>query len=60
MHGPMCADCDNAPGIAIDWHRPFRVHVDPPQAGAVVNAIADRVRREIYPFVFTSSTISKS
>lgn len=29
--------------------RPFRVHVDPSQDGAeVVNAVADRVRREMY------------
>lgn len=30
-------------------HRPFRVHVDPSQDGAeVVNAVADRMRREMY------------
>jgi hypothetical protein len=29
--------------------RPFRVHVDPSQDGAeVVNAVADRMRREMY------------
>lgn len=29
--------------------RPFRVHLDPSQDGAeVVNAIADRMRREMY------------
>ena len=30
-------------------NRPFRVHVDPSQDGAeIVNAVADRMRREIY------------
>jgi hypothetical protein len=29
--------------------RPFRVHIDPSQDGAeVVNAVADRMRREMY------------
>jgi hypothetical protein len=29
--------------------RPFRVHVDPSQDGAeIVNAVADRMRREMY------------
>lgn len=29
--------------------RPFRVHIDPSQDGAeIVNAVADRVRREMY------------
>ena len=29
--------------------RPFRIHIDPSQDGAeIVNAVADRMRREIY------------
>jgi len=39
--------------------RPFRVHVDPSQDGAeVVNAVADRMRREMYPNIGLEALLS--
>ena len=40
-------------------HRPFRVHVDPSQDGAeVVNAVADRMRREMYASIGLADLLS--
>ncbi|MFL4599437.1 SDR family oxidoreductase [Stenotrophomonas maltophilia] len=40
-------------------HRPFRVHVDPSQDGAeVVNAVADRMRREMYTAIGLADLLS--
>ena len=39
--------------------RPFRVHVDPSQDGAeIVNAVADRMRQEMYRNIGLESLLS--